>query len=181
MRILNSRAAEQDSIFQTGLWVSQSSRTFSMLDCSCSTRHYSTVSFCSCKLRWRIGEYVLLLCFNVQPDIFAVMNCCVVALSVFTSDILTLSVNSWYSVQWHTKGSGCRKIYILCQQTSPKGWFGNMNMTSNCDVTNSAHKTQMTPSCHWMKTTPWKFSAYATVTTVMLAWWKNVEIQDHST
>ena len=25
-----------------------------------------------------------------------------------------------------------------------------MNMTSNCDVTNSAHQTQMTTICHWM-------------------------------
>jgi len=32
----------------------------------------------------------------------------------------------------------------LCQQTSPKRWFGNMEMTSNCDVTNSAHQMQMT-------------------------------------
>jgi len=33
---------------------------------------------------------------------------------------------------------------LLCQQTSPKPGFGNMEMTSNCDVTNSAHQTQMT-------------------------------------
>jgi len=31
---------------------------------------------------------VLLSCLNAHPDIFAVMNCCVVALSVFSSDIL---------------------------------------------------------------------------------------------
>jgi len=37
-----------------------------------------------------------------------------------------------------------------------------MNMTSNCDVTNSAHQIQMTIMCHWMKPLPWKFSAYAT-------------------
>jgi len=36
-----------------------------------------------------------------QPDIFAVMNHCVVALSVFPSDILTWSADSLYSVQWH--------------------------------------------------------------------------------
>jgi len=34
-----------------------------------------------------------------QPDIFAVKNCCVVALSVFSSDILTWSADSLYSVQ----------------------------------------------------------------------------------
>jgi len=26
---------------------------------------------------------------------------------------------------------------MLCQQTSPKRWFANVNMTSCCDVTNS--------------------------------------------
>jgi len=29
---------------------------------------------------------VLLPCFNAQPDIFAVMHCCIVALGVFSSD-----------------------------------------------------------------------------------------------
>jgi len=29
--------------------------------------------------------------------------------------------------------------------------FGNMNMTSNCDVTNSVHQIQTTNMCHWMK------------------------------
>jgi len=37
------------------------------------------------------------------------------------------------------------------------------NMTSNCDVTNSAHQIKMTTSCHWMKNLRWNFSAYATV------------------
>jgi len=37
-----------------------------------------------------------------------------------------------------------------------------MNMTSNCDVTNSANQIQVTTVCHWMKLPPWKFSAYAT-------------------
>ena len=42
-----------------------------------------------------------------------------------------------------------------------KTLFENMSMTSNCDVTNSAHQIQMTTICHWMNP-PWKFSAYAT-------------------
>jgi len=41
----------------------------------------------------------------------------------------------------------CRRICLLCQQTS----LENMNMTSNCDVRNSAHQTQMTTICHRMK------------------------------
>jgi len=32
-----------------------------------------------------------------------------------------------------------------------KTLFGNMNMTSNCDVINSTHQMQMTNICHWMK------------------------------
>jgi len=32
---------------------------------------------------------------------------------------------------------------LLCQQTFPERWFGNMNMTSNWNVTNSAHQIQM--------------------------------------
>ena len=55
------------------------------------------------------------------------------------------------------KGSARRRICILCQKTSLKRWFGNINMTSNCDVTNSAHQIEMAIVCHWRK-----FSAYAT-------------------
>jgi len=40
--------------------------------------------------------------------------------------------------------------YALCQQTSPKRWFGNMNMTSNCDVINRGHEVEMIIICHWM-------------------------------
>ena len=55
----------------------------------------SAASFCSFKLLWRNDgdECVLLLCFNAQPAIFVVMNCCVVALSLFSSDILTSSTD----------------------------------------------------------------------------------------
>jgi len=68
----------------------------------CSTarirQDISAASFCSYKLLWRIDECVLLPCFNVQPDIFAVMNGCIVALGVFHSDSLTWSANSLYSL-----------------------------------------------------------------------------------
>jgi len=33
------------------------------------------------------------------------------------------------------------KYALLCQQTSPKRWFGNMEMASNCDVSNSTPNT----------------------------------------
>jgi len=38
---------------------------------------------------------------NAQPDIFAVMNCCVVALSIFSSDILTWSADILVYIQCH--------------------------------------------------------------------------------
>jgi len=44
------------------------------------------------------------------------------------------------------------KYALLYQQTSPKHWFGKMEMTSNCDVTNSAHQIQMTTLWPWTKT-----------------------------
>ena len=47
--------------------------------------------FCNCKL------------LNAQPEIFAVMNFCVVGLSVFSSDIPTWRADSWYAVPWHIK------------------------------------------------------------------------------
>ena len=40
----------------------------------------------------------------------------------------------------------CRRICLLCQQTS----LENMNMTPNCDVTNSAHQIQIAIIWHWM-------------------------------
>jgi len=70
----------------------------------CSTarirQDISAASLCSCKLLWRRDECVLLPCFNTQSDIFAVMNCWVVALSLYSSDILTWSADILYSVQW---------------------------------------------------------------------------------
>ena len=52
---------------------------------------------------------VFLSCLNAQPDIFAVMNCCVVALSVFSSDILTWSADVL--------------VYIQCQGRTQVGYW----------------------------------------------------------
>jgi len=49
----------------------------------------SAAWLCSCKLLWRSDECVSFPYFNVQPVVFAVMNCCVVALSLFFSNSLT--------------------------------------------------------------------------------------------
>jgi len=52
------------------------------------------------------------------------------------------------------------KYALLCQQTSPKRWFGNMEMTLNCDVTKSTPNTndhhmtlnQTTPHENFLRT-----------------------------
>ena len=40
--------------------------------------------------------------------------------------------------------SGVHDVCKLCQQTSPKCWFANVNMTSYCDVTNSVYPLTIT-------------------------------------
>ena len=49
------------------------------------------------------------------------------------------------------RGVDVKKYALLCQESSPKRWFGNMEMTSNCDVTNSAHQKQITTIWPWTK------------------------------
>jgi len=47
-----------------------------------------------------------------------------------------------------SKESVYRIVCMLCQQTSPKRWFANVNMTSYCDVTNSVYAVTMTTIRH---------------------------------
>ena len=68
---------------------------------ACIWGDLSAAWFCSCKLLWRSDECVSFPCFNAHPVIFAVMNCCVVALSLFFPDSLTWSADSSSSVQRH--------------------------------------------------------------------------------
>jgi len=126
-------------------------------------QNISAASFFRCKLIWGINECVVLPYFNAPPDIFVVTNCCIVALGVVSYDSVTWIANSLYSVQWHTKQGEWmyRKMCMFCQETSPKHWFGNRTMTSNCDVTKTAHQIQMTTHATEWKPL-WKFAAYAT-------------------
>ena len=57
---------------------------------------------------WHSDECFLLPCLNAQPDSFAVMNCCVVALSVFYSEILTWGADILVYIQFQgrTQGGG---------------------------------------------------------------------------
>jgi len=47
-----------------------------------------------------------------------------------------------------SKERACKIICMLCQQTSPKRWFANVNMTSYCDITNSLYPVTMTTIRH---------------------------------
>jgi len=76
----------------------------------------------------------------VQFDIFAVMNCCVVALTLFSSDIVTWSADSLDSVQWH-KIRGVRvKEYVyyvkkLRQNIGSETWIRRQIVTSQTAYT----------------------------------------------
>ena len=64
-----------------------------------------------------LTECVSLLCFNALPDIFAVVNCSVLALSaVFCSGFLTWSADNLYSLQTNIavpQCTHCSDIYSL--------------------------------------------------------------------
>jgi len=112
---------------------------------------------------WRIDECVLLLCFNAQPDIFSDRNCCAVALSVFSSDILTWSADSLYSMQKHIKYGECVWKYMHIVSASfakTLAWKHEYDVKMWCHKQhtpnrNNHHKPMNEPP-------PWKFSAYAT-------------------
>ena len=73
-----------------------------------------TVCLLICRLHAKIvvvnaltyDDCVLLPCLNAQPDISAVMNCCVVALSVFSSDILTFGADIFVYIQCQGRTQG---------------------------------------------------------------------------
>jgi len=72
---------------------------------------------------------------------FAVLNCCVITLIVFSFDVLTWSADSAMA---HEIRRLRVEEYTYVSTTSPKRWFGKMNMTFNCDVTNSENEIEMT-------------------------------------
>ena len=108
--------------------------------------------FCSCDLRWRSTECVLLSCFNALPDMFCSYE--LVCLSVECCDLLRspnlgalICSSQWHIVQQRVR-SACRIICMLCQQTSPKRWLVNVNMTSYYNVKNSVHPVTITTIRH---------------------------------
>ena len=69
---------------------------------------------------WHSDECFLLPCLNAQPDSFAVMNCFVVALSVFSSDILTWGADIL--------------VYIQCQGRTQGGEGLGLNFPLKLDI-----------------------------------------------
>jgi len=111
----------------------------------CSTarirQDISADSFCICKLLWGSDECVLLPCFNAHSDIFAVMNYCVIALSLFPSDILTWS--AIFSAMTHKlKGSVCTAMY------NPNGLLSQ----KSCRYLNQGRTlyVRLMRAAHWM-------------------------------
>ena len=69
---------------------------------------------------WHSDECFLLPCLNAQPDSFAVINCCVVALSVFSSDIVTWGADIL--------------VYIQCQERTQRGLGLGLNFPLKPDI-----------------------------------------------
>ena len=105
---------------------------------------------------------VLHPCFNAQPDNFAVMNCCVVTLSLFSSDILTWSPDSLFSamkpiIRRVHVDQYCVLCQTLRQNVALETWIWRQIVTSL-----KAHTKDKWPPYATEWTPPWKFSACAT-------------------
>ena len=71
---------------------------------ACIRQDISAASICSCQYCSEAVRSVLLPCFNAQPDIYAVMNCCVAALIAFSSDMIAWRADSLYSARSYARG-----------------------------------------------------------------------------
>jgi len=112
---------------------------------------------------------VLLPCFD-QPDIFEVINCCVVVLTVFSSDILTWSADSLYSVQWHKKYGECawKNIHIMSTNFAKK-----LVWKHECDVKLWRHK-QRIPNTNDHRMPPNETPMKIFCVRRWMQWWKSV-------
>ena len=141
LRLISASADKADQRKRLLRLISASAAHF-LCTTACIRRDISAASFGNCKLLWRSNECVFLPCFNAQPDIFAVMNCCVVALSLFSSDILAWSTDSLCSVQWHIKYWECvyKNMHIML-----KNFAKTLVLKHEYDVKLWRHK-QRTPN-----------------------------------
>ena len=125
MRILNSCVIQQ--VLNVNLWTVRSKRWVCFTPLLCAALY-----FCSCELRRHSTECVLLPCFNALLDIFAVMNCSVLALSaMFCSSLL-----SWSASVTHCtiKQSACRIICVVWKREyNVIFWRHKQRISSNHD------------------------------------------------
>ena len=112
----------------------------------------SASSFCSCKLLWHVDDGVLLPCFNAQPDIVAVMNCCVLGLSLFSSDSLAWSADIFSAMTHKIREVDVEKYayYVnkLRQNVGLEKWLWRQIVTSQTEHTKYKwlpHATEWTP------------------------------------
>jgi len=73
-----------------------------MFDETLAQPHFAVENYCSDAVM-----SVFYPLFSTRGQNFAVMNSCVAALSLFSSDILSWRADSLYSVQWHKKYWEC--------------------------------------------------------------------------
>jgi len=141
----------------TCYWVCFQARSqvlkFGREKCSCRAAKILSTAAPACR-PW-LRACVLLPYFNVLPDIIAVRDCSVLALSaVLCYGHVTWSADNSCSLQWHIVQQWERRVRVeimcmLCQQTSSKCWFANVNIMSYFDVTNSVFPLTITTICHY--------------------------------
>jgi len=103
------------------------------------------------------------------------MNCCVIAFSLFSSDSLTRSANSLYSVQWHKiRGMDVENEHIMetnfaktlvwKHDCDVKLWRNLIYLWADMKsiVSNKQHTPSTYDSYMPLNEPPWKFSAYTT-------------------
>jgi len=100
MRILNSCVVWQDLVLQTGVCVRQSSRTLCVPLLVCD-KALAQLDFVVVNCPEAVMN-VFLPCISTQPDIFAIMNCCVMALSLYYSDIVTWRADIYIQYNYDT-------------------------------------------------------------------------------
>jgi len=118
----------------------------------------SAASFSSCKFLWCSDECVLLP-FSTHNQNFSVMNSCVAALSIFSSDILTWSADSLYSVTHKIRGVRIEEYayYVnkLRQKVGLETWIWRQIVTTQRPQTTNKlppYATEWNPHENFLRT-----------------------------
>ena len=84
----------------------------------------------------------LIVTARTSPNLFCPFSNCTCSSHIITNISFLASLQD---------KRACKIIYRLWQQTSLKRWFGNVNMTSECDVAKSAYPVTITTIRHCSK------------------------------